>query len=222
MKVKLLAQEFFAVFFFFFFFCKNRGNAILLGYRPSWRKPLLPGWDCCRIFTAGKAIGKRRRVGSDDDEYHLVITEMAMRFTFRSTSNLAHNQQLTVSELAPVLKKMCVVLEEEEENFRSLSACHLLSLSLSEIKTKERERETVVKTFCSSRATDGSMPIFLLGISGVIKEIDLITFGHEKRSCLLSDEASPDQICGTHTLSLFLAIKIRKIPSRGLQSKKKK
>ena len=48
------------------------------------------------------------------------------------------------------------------------------------------------------------------GISGVIKEIDLITFGHERRSCLLSDEASPDQIAAhTHSLSLFLAIKIK-------------
>ena len=144
MKGKLLAQEFFAV-FFFFFFCKNRGNAILLGYRPSWRKPLLPGRDCCRIFTAGKAIGKRRRVGSDD-EYHLVITEMAMRFTFRSTSNLAHIQQLTVSELAPVLKQhkcvcvCCFGRRRRRKLSLSLSACHLLSLSLSEIKTKERER----------------------------------------------------------------------------------
>ena len=145
-----------------------------------------------------------------------------MRFTFRSTSNLAHIQQLTVSEIAPILKQQKCVCCFGRRSKLSLCLRMSPSLSLSEIKTKERERETVVKTFCSSRATDGSMPIFLLGISGVIKEIDLITFGHEKRSCLLSDEASPDQICGTHTLSLFLAIKIRKIPSRGLQSKKKK
>ena len=147
MKGKLLAQEFFAV-FSFFFFCKNRANAIPPGCRPSWRKPLLPGRDCCCcIFTAGKAIGKRRRVGSDEDEYHLVITEMAMRFMFRSTSNLAHIQQLTVSELAPVLKQhkcvcvCCFGRRRRRKLSLSLSLSPHVTFSLSLRDKNKRERD---------------------------------------------------------------------------------
>ena len=161
-----------------------------------------------------KSRQRRRRISSGPNRNgDAVYVPLHLELGTQSTTDRKRTS-------ASLKKNVCCFGRRRRKLSLSLRMSPSLSLSLFEIKTKERE--TVVKTFCSSRATDGSMPIFLLGISGVIKEIDLITFGHEKRSCLLSDEASPDQICGTHTLSLFLAIKIRKIPSRGLQSKKKK
>ena len=66
---------------------------------------------------------------------------MAMRFTFRSTSNLAHIQQLTVSEIAPILKQQKCVCCFGRRSKLSLCLRMSPSLSLSEIKTKARERE---------------------------------------------------------------------------------